>query len=355
MKMQFRVVVTDLINDPLEPERQVLGDLAEIEALNAADEAELDGRVENADALMLYHHLKITRRTIQRLQRCKIIVRCGVGIDNVDCAAARERGIPVANIPDYGTEEVADSAIGLMLALTRGIAGHDMRLRNAAEPWSYEQGKPLHRLRGREFAIVGLGRIGTATALRAKALGMEVVFHDPYKPDGSEKALGIRRAGSLDELLASAFVLSLHCPLSDETYHLIDGPAIEQMPSGSYLINTARGAVVESAAVVGAVASGRLAGAGIDVLEREPPPPDCPLTAAWRNPDHPAYYRVLINPHAAFYSEEGLLEIRLKGSQACRRALCGQPVPNVVNGVAAPQDAGAPTGNLLLSDEKGRG
>jgi D-3-phosphoglycerate dehydrogenase/C-terminal binding protein len=181
------------------------------------------------------------------------------------------------------------------------------------------------------FGIVGLGRIGTATALRAKAFGMDVVFHDPYREDGAEKALGIRRVEQLDELIRQAYVVSLHCPLTDETRHLIDRQALGAMRPGSLLVNTARGGVVETSAVPAAIADGTLAGAGIDVLEREPPPDDDPLVVAWRDPQHPAHHRVILNSHAAFYCEEGQRDMRVKGSNACRRALLGQPVRTVVN------------------------
>ncbi|MBN2580445.1 MAG: C-terminal binding protein [Pirellulales bacterium] len=333
MTHRFHVVITDFINDELQPEKDILGELSDVVALDAMSEEQLSGRIETADALLVYHNLGISRRSIERLGGCRLIVRCGVGYNNIDCLAARERGIPVANVPDYGSEEVADSALGMMLALSRGIALYNSRLRDGIEPWFYTQAVPLRRLRGRTFAVVGLGRIGTAAALRAKALGMDVVFYDPYRPDGYDKALGIRRETRWDALLAQAYVLSLHCPLTDETRHMVDRAALAQMPAGGYLINTARGGIVDGAAVVEAVESGRLAGAGIDVLEKEPPPPDDPLVQAWRNPRHPAYHRVLLNPHAAFYSEEALGEMRTKGALAARCALRGEPIPNVVNGV----------------------
>src|SRR5690348_13887302 len=201
-----RVVITDFVADALEPERGVLAGVAEVEALNASDEGQLIGRIEDAAAIMMYHLFPLTAQTIGRLRRCKLIVRCGVGVDNVDHAFARTRGIPVANVPDYGTEEVADSAIGLMLALTRGINFHNNFLRPADADWRFHHVAPLYRLRGRVFAIIGLGRIGTAAAIRAKALGMDVVFFDPYKPDGYDKAVGARRVETLDELLSQAFV-----------------------------------------------------------------------------------------------------------------------------------------------------
>jgi C-terminal binding protein len=331
MSKQHRVVITDFITGALEPENQVLGDLAEIVALDGSNEEELAGKIEDADAIMLYHFLALTRKTIERLNRCKLIVRCGVGYDNVDHVLARDRGIPVANVPDYGTEEVADSAIGLMMALTRGIARLNSLLRAGVGPWSYAQVVPLRRLRGRVIGIVGLGRIGTAVALRAKALGMDVVFYDPYKPSGYDKALGIRRVERADELFTQSHVLSLHCPLTDETFHLLNRRTMALLPAGAYLINTARGAIVDTMALPEALASGHLAGAGIDVLEQEPPPPDHPLMVAWRDPNHAAHHRLIVNPHLAFYSEEGLMDMRISGSIACRKALCGQPIPNVVN------------------------
>lgn len=326
----FKVVVTDFLTEPLDAERSVLGDLAEVVACNAYSEAELAGWVEDAHALMVYHNVAISTATIERLRHCKLIVRCGVGYDNVDRSAAAARGIPVANVPDYGTEEVADTALGMLLALARGIHLYNSRLRFARGPWMYTLAVPLRRLRGQRLGIVGLGRIGTAMALRVKALGMDVQFFDPYKPDGYDKALGVRRVETLDELLADSLAISLHCPLTDETRHMIDRRALETMPPGSYLINTARGAVVDTRALVDALASGRLAGAGIDVLEAEPPPDDHPLVVAWRDPGHPAHDRLILNPHAAFYCEEGLLDMRIKGAQACRRALLGQPLRNLV-------------------------
>jgi phosphoglycerate dehydrogenase-like enzyme len=331
MPNRFRVIITDFIADDLHPERDALGDLADVVALGAPSELELAGRVDDADALMIYHNVSMGKATIERLTRCRLIVRCGVGYDNVDWAFARERGIPVANVPDYGTEEVADSAVGLMLTLARGIHRYDARLKRDPGAWHYREAAPLLRLRGRVFGVVGLGRIGTAAALRAKALGMDVAFYDPYRPDGTGKALGVRRVERLAELLGQAFILSLHCPLTEETRHLIDAAALARMPHGSYLINTSRGGVVDLTAVPDAIRSGRLAGAGIDVFPHEPPPADHPLVVAWRDPSDPCHDRVVLNPHAAFYSEEGLLDIRVKASRACRRALLGEPLRNVVN------------------------
>ena len=331
MSQRFRVVITDFITGDLGPERQLLGEIADLVALDAYSEHDLVGHVEEADALMLYHNITISKDTIGKLKNCKLIVRCGVGYDNVDRQFARSRGIPVANVPDYGTEEVADSAVGLMLTLTRGIHLLNSIYRDGGEGWTYRTAAPVWRLRDRVFGIVGLGRIGTAAAVRAKAHGIDVVFYDPYQADGYDKALGIRRADTLDELLRSAYVVSVHTPLTPETKGLINAEAIAKMPRGSYLVNTARGAVVDTSAIPDAIASGHLAGAGIDVLAVEPPAPDDPLIRAWRDPNHPAYHRVIVNPHSAFYAEEGLLDMRTKGAKAVLNALTGRPLANVVN------------------------
>jgi len=331
MPSRFKVVVTDFLSHAPDAEKEILGDLAHVHCLQAQHEEELVGQIEDADAVMIYHCLSFTARSIDRLKQCKLIVRCGVGFDNVDYVAARARGIPVANVPDYGTEEVADSAIGMALSLTRGISMLNSRLRAGGDDWSYSHAAPLSRLRSRVFAIIGLGRIGSAAALRAKAVGMDVAYYDPYCPDGRDKSLGIRRVEELDELLAQAHVVSLHCPLTKETRHIINARTLDLMPRGSFLVNTSRGGVADTSAVPGALASGRLAGAAIDVLEHEPPAANDPLIVAWRDPEHPAHHRLILNPHAAFYSEQGLMDMRLKGAEACRRALLGLPLRNVVN------------------------
>lgn len=329
--MKPKVIITDFLNDDLAPEREIFGDLADVVSLNAFSEDELVGRIDDADAVLLYHYLGLSGKTINLLNKCRIIVRCGVGYDNVDGAAARAQGIPVCNVPDYGTADVADSAIGMMLSLTRGIHFLNSRLRRREGEWAHDQAAPLYRLHGRTFGIIGMGRIGTATALRAKAIGMDVVYYDPYAPQGRDKSLGIRCVETLEELLEQSFVVSPHCYLSPETNHIINAKTIARMPKGSYLVNTSRGGVVDVVAVLEALENEHLAGAAIDVLETEPPLDDHPVIEAWRDPSHPAHDRLILNPHSAFYCEEGLLDMRVKGAQNVRRVLEGKEPYNVVN------------------------
>jgi C-terminal binding protein len=330
MPKKYKVVITDFIADELATEKAILGNHAEVVALNALNESDLDGKIEDADAVIQYHLIALRESTISKLRSCKLIVRGGVGIDNVDHVFARSRGIDVANVPDYGSEDVADTAMGMLLTLTRGIHFLNSRLRNNLGEWSYTQVQPLQRLRGLALGIVGLGRIGTAAALRAKALGMNVIFYDPYKPDGFDKALGIQRTDNFKALLQNVNAITFHCPLTPETHHMINQQTIQNLPIRSYLVNTSRGAVIDTNCIADAIEQGRLAGAGFDVLPEEPPLND-QLVKAWRNPEHPAHHRVIINPHAAFYSEQGLQEIRVKTSEACLRALQGILVRNLVN------------------------
>lgn len=328
---RWKVVITDLIVEPLDFERDVLKDVADVHALDAMQESELIGRIEDADAIMVYHYFRFTRSSIERLERCKIIVRPGVGYDGIDISAAKERGIPVCNVPDYGTEEVADSALGMAITLSRGTHFLNSRLKRGIGAWNVDQALPVRRLRRRVFGIVGCGRIGSAAALRAKAFGFDVVFYDPYVNDGLDKALGVRQVDSLKELLEQSYIVSMHCPLTAQTRGMIGAEQIGWMPQGSYLINTARGGVVDTLAVIDALADGHLAGAGIDVLEQEPPAADSPILAAWRDPQHPAHDRLLLNPHTAFYCDEGCEEFRRKGAMEILRAYRGEPLRNQVN------------------------
>jgi D-3-phosphoglycerate dehydrogenase/C-terminal binding protein len=335
----LKIVITDVVCDTCEPEQKVLGDLGVVTALDSRGEDDLVGRIEDVDAIILYHSLRLSHATLDRLERCRFILCCGVGYDNIDYDYAAKMSIPVANLPDYGTEEVADSTIGLMLSLTRGIAVANSYLRNGDGVWSHHQVAPLQRLRDKVMGVVGLGRIGSAAALRAKALGMDVAFYDPYSPDGYDKSLGIRRVERFEQLLEQSYVLSPHCPLTAETYHMIAAPQIDRMPRGSYLLNTSRGAVVDTDAIPDAIVSGRLAGAAIDVFAQEPPGDDDPLIAAWRDPQHPAHHRVLVNPHIAFYCEQGIDHMRVGGAKLVRRALLGMPVRTIINGVSLKRDS----------------
>ncbi len=300
-------------------ERSILGDAARLTRHLCDTDADLDDEAAGADAIILWHNLPLTAQGIARLTNCRALIRNGVGYDSVDIAAARARGIAVCNVPDYGTEEVADHAIALALALCRQLFPLDTEAKSLG--WSIHTGAKLRRLRELTFGIVGLGRIGTATALRAKALGFRVVFHDPYLPNGVDKAVGVTRAHTLDELLAQTDVLSLHCPLNDETRHLIRARELARLKPGAFVVNTARGALIEKAAILAALRAGRLAGAGLDVIEDEP----------LRSAEEAATPNLIATCHAAFCSVEAKAEMRVTSARIALAAVRGEPLPNVVN------------------------
>jgi phosphoglycerate dehydrogenase-like enzyme len=208
--------------------------------------------------------------------------------------------------------EVADHAIALTLTLLRGTAAYNARLLARDDAWSTAALKlpPVRRLHGCVFGIVGLGRIGTATALRARAFGMRVAFHDPYLPAGAELALDLTRAATLDALLGMADIVSLHCPLTGETTKLIDDRAIAAMKPGAVLVNTARGGVADLDAVERGLRSGKLNAAALDVLPIEPLDRSHPLLAAWTRQEAWLEGRLIVTPHAAFYTPESVADMR---------------------------------------------
>jgi C-terminal binding protein len=312
------VVVTDHLAE-IGVERDILEAAAEVRLLQTDDERDVARAAAEADALLVFHTIKLGEGTIAALHRCRGIVRAGVGYDNVDLQAAGQRGIVVCNVPDYGTEEVADHALMLLLALARRLVPADRAIRGGCWEPTTVFGTP--RLRGRTLALLGCGRIGTAMALRGKALGMRVVYYDPYKPDGLDKALGIERVYRLDDLWPQADFLSLHCPLTRDTHHILNAVTLAQLPAGTFVINTARGPCVDIQALCDALDSGHIAFAGLDVVEREPLDDE-------RLRQHP---RVLLTPHTAFYSVEGFREMRSKGAEEARRLVLGEAVRNPVN------------------------
>lgn len=318
MSQRPLVAMTDFIKDP-DVEREVLQEDAYLLALQAETEAEIVERAGDAEGLLVFHEILITGESLMRLPRLKLISRCGVGFDNVDLQAAGELGIPVCNVPDYGTEEVADHALMLLLAVARRLIPTHEAIR--AGVWDTSQAYGTPRLRGRTVGLLGCGRIGSAMALRCRAIGMRVVFYDPYKPAGLEKSLGIERCETLDELLSQSEFVSVHCPLSPETRNILNAQTLALMPMGGYVINTARGGCIQLDDLADALDSGRIQAAGLDVVEPEP----------LENPRIRRHPRVVLTPHSAFYSVEGARELRTKAAQHILRALRGQPVKNVVN------------------------
>ncbi len=274
-----------------------------------------------ADGLINYRgRHRLTREVLAQLRRCRIAVQGGVGFNSVDIVAAAELGIPVCNVPNYGTSEVADHALALTTALARGVVAYNDRLRARDDAWAAITLPSVRRLRGATFGIVGLGRIGLAAARRAAAFDMKVMFHDPYLPSGAELATGFARERRLADLLAVADVVSIHTPLTPETTRLVDARFLAAMKPGAILINTARGLTLDLDAVHEGLRSGRLHAAGLDVLPVEPMVRDHPLLRAWTANEAWLEGRLIVTPHAAFFSPDSLLDMRRIAAETA--ALC---------------------------------
>lgn len=340
MSAPFHVLTPDAqYADDALVERRTAGDAVRWEIHRERDASRIPAEsFETADALLVWHEVKIDAALIDCLRNCRIIVRAGVGFDHIDLEAAGRAGIPVCNTPDYGTSEVADHAIALMLAFKRGIPAYHDRLRqDAAGLFDAAAVSQVARIRGRRIAIIGLGRIGTATALRAKAFGMEVVGYDPYLPRGQEIALGVTRVDTLEEALDRADVVSLHTPLTAETRGMIGARAFGLMAPHAILVNTARGAIVDIDALWEALRMNEIAAAGLDVLPKEPPP-DHPLIKAYQDQEDWIRDRLILTPHAAWISEASREDARRLSTETLVQYLVDGRLRNCVNEAWLPHD-----------------
>jgi D-3-phosphoglycerate dehydrogenase/C-terminal binding protein len=327
--MKFKVVLTDYIAGPATFEEKVLADIAEVTCCKQTDESGLMGNIEDADAMIVFHIIRLTAATLHRIPKCRVIVRCGVGYDNVDLAAAGEKGIYVCNVPDYGVDEVADHAMALMLACARGFPSADRQLRKSLTPWDCQIAPELHRLAGATFGIIGLGRIGTAAAMRAKSFRMRVIAYDPYIRDGMDKALDVTLV-SVDQVMSASDIISVHTPLTPETIKIVGAQQMAKMKPHAILINTARGRCVDTEALAEFLSKGKIGGAGLDVLPDEPPAINDPIVKLWQQEDPPI--NLILTPHSAFYTQESREEMRNKSAMEVRRVLLGEKPRNVVNG-----------------------
>ena len=314
-------------------EQAVVGERAEVRVYQADSLDDISSDVwEATDGLMVWGRLPCNIAMLDRAKNCRIVIRMGVGFDVIDIEEAGKRGIAACNVPDYGTTDVADHAIGLMLALTRGIIRHHTAL--VDEPvakWRAIDTPIVRRARGATFGIVGRGRIGTAAGLRAKALGMNVLFYDPYIPDGGDQSVGFGRRETLEELMRESDVVTVHTPLTEETRGMINGQALSCMKKDAILINSSRGEVVDVEAVVEALKAYRIGAAGLDVLPQEPPDPDHPLFSGLNNREEWTVGRVIVTPHAAWYSPAGARDCREKAARTVINYLTKGVLRNCVN------------------------
>ncbi|XP_078129511.1 C-terminal-binding protein 2a isoform X3 [Sander vitreus] len=302
-------------------EMPILKDLATVAFCDAQSTQEIHEKVLNeAVGAMMYHTITLTREDLEKFKALRIIIRIGSGYDNIDIKAAGDLGIAVCNIPSAAVEETADSTLCHILNLYRRNTWLYQALREGTRVQSVEQIREVAsgaaRIRGETLGLIGFGRSGQAVAIRAKAFGFNVIFYDPYLQDGLERSLGVQRVYTLQDLLYQSDCVSLHCNLNEHNHHLINDFTIKQMRQGAFLVNSARGGLVDEKALAQALKEGRIRGAALDVHESEPfsfsqgPLKDAP--------------NLICTPHTAWYSEQASLEMREAAATEIRRAITGR-------------------------------
>ncbi len=315
-KNKFKVVITDCDHGSIEEEKREFGRIgAELILAQIKEEEDLIRVCKDADGLLNQYAL-LTRKVLEKLLKCKVIGRYGVGIDSVDLKAATDLGIIVANVPDYCVDEVADQALSMILALIRKTVFFDHKVKS--DQWDFRQGRPIHRIKGKTLGLIGSGRIGLEVAKRISAFGVRVITFDPYlqkPPEGIELM-------DFDTVLKESDFISIHCPLNESTRHLIGEKEFQKMEKKPLVINTSRGPIIDEMALIQALTKSQVSGAGLDVLEKEPPDPQNPLLKM---------ENVIIAPHISFYSEESISELKRRTAENVSSVLLGKWPRSVVN------------------------
>ena len=315
-KNKFKVVITDCDHGSIEEEKKEFGRIgAELILAQIKEEEDLIRVCKDADGLLNQYAL-LTRKVLEKLPKCKVIARYGVGVDSVDLKAATDLGIIVANVPDYCVDEVADQALSMILALIRKTVFFDQKVKS--NQWDFRQGRPIHRIKGKTLGLIGSGRIGLEVAKRISAFGVRVITFDPYlqkTPEGIELM-------DFDTVLKESDFISIHCPLNESTRHLLGEKEFQKMEKKPLIINTSRGPIIDEMALIQALTKRQVSGAGLDVLEKEPPDPQNPLLKM---------ENVIIAPHISFYSEESISELKRRTAENVSSVLLGKWPRSVVN------------------------
>jgi phosphoglycerate dehydrogenase-like enzyme len=328
----MKIGITDRIDQVGEFESELARSGAEFVFLNSLDERDFKkSDLADLDALLVWH-AGITELTARRLTKCRIVVRYGIGYDQVDVPALARAGIKFSNNPSYCTEEVADTAAAMILNGVRGITRHDNLSRAYVGSWQ-ENNLPTWRASGRNVGLIGLGKIGIATSLRLKAFGLNVCAYDPYMDQGLCKSLGLRNFKNLGELLSFSDIVSLHCPLTEQTVGMIDANFLRGMKSDAILVNTARGKLLKSLPTLEEhLRANKEFRAFLDVLPTEPPGQG-DLIGAWRRNEAWLSGRLVINPHNAYYSDKSHIDQMTDALETVRLALFDGIFRNVITDV----------------------
>jgi len=309
-------VITECDHGSIEEEKEELGRIgSELILAQVREEEDLIRVCKDADGLINQYAL-LTRRVLEHLPNCKVVSRYGVGVDSVDLKAATGLGIIVANVPDYCIDEVSNQTIAMILTLIRKTAFFDQKVK--ANQWDFHLGIPIYRIHGKTLGLIGCGKIGLEVAKKISAFGVKVTAFDPYIQKPEE---GVELT-DFDTVLKKSDFISIHCPLNESTRHLMGERAFKKMEKKPILINTSRGPIVDEKALIQALVEGRVSGAGLDVLEKEPPDPQN-LLLKMEN--------VILSPHVGFYSVESISELKRRTAENVSAVLSGKSPRSVVN------------------------
>ena len=313
---KYHVVITDCDHGSIEEEKDEFGQIgAELILAQVQKEEDLIRTCKEADGLLNQYAL-LTRKVLENLPKCKVISRYGVGVDSVDLKAATDLGMIVANVPDYCVDEVANQTLSMILTLIRKTAFFDQKVKSGQ--WDFHLGIPIHRTQGKTLGLIGCGKIGIEVAKRISSFGVKVIAFDPY----IEKVHDGIELKDLDTVLKESDFISIHCPLNDSTRHLIGDREFKKMEKKPILINTSRGPIIDEKILIQALREGLISGAGLDVLEKEPPDSENPLLKM---------ENVILSPHIGFYSEESIRELKRKTAKNVSDVLLGKWPSSVVN------------------------
>ena len=319
MQNNWKVLITDYAWASIEPERQVLAEIgAELIAAETGEEAELLTLAPTMDGILTCWK-PVREPVIAAAKKCQIIGRCGIGLDNIDVEAATEHGIVVTNVPAYCMDEVSAHAMGLLLACARKIPRFDRNVRKGT--WDQNIGPAMRRIRGKTLGVIGFGRIARSIVPKAKAFGLTINVCSPRTDPALIQQHGAQKV-SFSELLATSDFITIHAPLTPETQHLFSHAEFQAMKPTAILINTARGGIVDTAALTAALRNAEITGAGLDVLETEPPDESEELLTL---------DNVVVTPHAAFMSEESILDLEVAAATCVVQVLTGKLPESVVN------------------------
>ncbi|WP_017728998.1 C-terminal binding protein [Halalkalibacterium ligniniphilum] len=317
--MSFKVVITDFEFASLAPEEEILNEVgAELVRAQCRTEEEVIEACKDADGI-INQYAPISRKVIEQLENCKVISRYGVGVNTIDLKAATEKGILVGNVTDYCMDEVSDHAFALLMAAARKVVLLNDYVKNNV--WDYKKGIPIYRLRDRVLGLVGFGKIPQTLAKKAQVFGIKVVAYDPFMPKEVAAEMGVELL-ELNELCRQSDFISVHAPLTNGTKGLISDEQFKAMKKEAFIINTARGPVIDEKALVRALQNEEIAGAALDVVEEEPIPSNSPLLKM---------ENVILNPHVAWYSEESQLELKQKVAQNVADVVKGNLPKYLVN------------------------